>query len=293
MVAISLKENSGDLRKRPPCRKLGLLSQRAAETMGFRLVECGSWILIKLKKCGPCLNVTLWQKTLRMVYRIKKRREYYLSDPAYGLITFVQKRVLLPADWPTMRMSRPKKAFTLLLEATSPTLKAENGKIRKASLRFLFRYLFNYKNLNHPCFVSDCWWAVCYSLIFPFYNQSIVDVWSRNQDIWVYYYIGAVCSGSCSLWRSYELWKCSSWILLHLSNPRLISPWSPIFSSADGTYRSPILIPAWPEISCSESNDHRRIIEKLLTGPHSALFRFLNLMFLVAVWSIIGHHYFF
>lgn len=58
----------------------------------------------------------------------------------------------------------------------------------KRSLRFLFRYLFNYKNL----LVQLCIGLLVGSLlqlIFPFLTQSIVDVGIQNQDIGFIYLV--------------------------------------------------------------------------------------------------------
>lgn len=108
-----------------------------------------------------------------VVYQIKKDA-VYRSDPAYGLITlskkeFIGRRIGNNADEQT------KEGVTLLLEATPDFKKLKWEDQEKRSLRFLFRYLFNYKNLIIQLCIGLLVGSLL-QLIFPFLTQSIVDV---------------------------------------------------------------------------------------------------------------------
>jgi len=227
----------------------------------------------------PCLWLYIMTKNhFVVVYRIKKDA-VYLSDPAYGLITLSKKEFI--ARWiGNNAMSRPKKALRYFWKPL-PTLKAEMGRSRKAfASSFCFAIYLTIK-IWSSSFVSDCWWAVCLQLIFPFLTQSIVDVGIQNQDIGFIYMV-LFAQIMPLLWVRTSVEVLRSWILLHLSTRINISLVSDFFHQADDLPISYFDTRMTGDIM-QRINDHRRI-EKLLTGPHSApCFRFLTWLFFGAV----------
>jgi ATP-binding cassette subfamily B protein len=248
----------------------------AAEAMGFRTIGA-KLDFDKLKNAPLPLIVHYDKNHFVVVYRIKKDA-VYLSDPAYGLITLSKKEFI--ARWIGNNADeQTKEGITLLLEATPDFKKLKWEDQEKRSLRFLFRYLFNYKNL----IVQLCIGLLVGSLlqlIFPFLTQSIVDVGIQNQDIGFIY---MVLFAQIMLFMgrtSVEVLR--SWILLHLSTRINISLVSDFFIKLMNLPISYFDTRMTGDIM-QRINDHRRI-ETLLTGTTlSTLFSFFNLIVFGAV----------
>lgn len=248
----------------------------AAESIGFKTI--GAKLDFNRLKQAPLPLIVHWDKNhFVVVYRIRKGT-VYLSDPAYGLINltkeeFISRWIGNNADENT------KQGITLLVEATPDfkKLKWEDGD--KRSLRFLFRYLFNYKNL----LVQLCIGLLVGSLlqlIFPFLTQSIVDVGIQNQDIGFIY---LVLMAQVMLFfgrTSVEVFR--SWILLHLSTRINISLVSDFFIKLMNLPIAYFDTRMTGDIM-QRIGDHRRI-ENLLTGTTlSTLFSFFNFFVFGAV----------
>jgi ATP-binding cassette subfamily B protein len=248
----------------------------AAEAMGFRTIGA-KLDFDKLKNAPLPLIVHYDKNHFVVVYRIKKDA-VYLSDPAYGLITLSKKEFI--ARWIGNNADeQTKEGITLLLEATPDFKKLKWEDQEKRSLRFLFRYLFNYKNL----IVQLCIGLLVGSLlqlIFPFLTQSIVDVGIQNQDIGFIYMV-LIAQIMLFMGRtSVEVLR--SWILLHLSTRINISLVSDFFIKLMNLPISYFDTRMTGDIM-QRINDHRRI-ETLLTGTTlSTLFSFFNLIVFGAV----------
>jgi len=248
----------------------------AAETMGFRTIGA-KLDFDKLKNAPLPLIVHYDKNHFVVVYRIKKDA-VYLSDPAYGLITLSKKEFI--ARWIGNNADeQTKEGITLLLEATPDFKKLKWEDQEKRSLRFLFRYLFNYKNLIIQLCIGLLVGSLL-QLIFPFLTQSIVDVGIQNQDIGFIY---MVLFAQIMLFMgrtSVEVLR--SWILLHLSTRINISLVSDFFIKLMNLPISYFDTRMTGDIM-QRINDHRRI-EKLLTGTTlSTLFSFFNLIVFGAV----------
>lgn len=248
----------------------------AAESIGFKTI--GSKLDFNRLKTAHLPLIAHWDKNhFVVVYRIGKDI-VYLSDPSYGLIRlskseFIARWIGNGADDAT------KEGITLLLEVTPDFKKLKWEDSDKRSLRFLFRYLFNYKNL----LVQLCIGLLVGSLlqlIFPFLTQSIVDVGTQNQDIGFIY---LVLMAQVMLFfgrTSVEVFR--SWILLHLSTRINISLVSDFFIKLMNLPIAYFDTRMTGDIM-QRIGDHRRI-ENLLTGTTlSTLFSFFNFFVFGAV----------
>uniref|UniRef100_UPI0018E587BA peptidase domain-containing ABC transporter n=1 Tax=Pleomorphovibrio marinus TaxID=2164132 RepID=UPI0018E587BA len=267
-----IRENSETTRSGSNLLKLS----EAAEFIGFKTI--GAKLDFNRLKEAPLPLIVHWDKNhFVVVYRIKKDK-VYLSDPAYGLIhltksEFISRWIGNGADDAT------KEGITLLLEVTPDFKRLKWEEEDKRSLRFLFRYLFNYKNL----LVQLCIGLLVGSLlqlIFPFLTQSIVDVGIQNQDIG-FIYLVLMAQVMLFMGRtSVEVFR--SWILLHLStriNICLVSDFFiKLMSLPIAYFDTRMTGDIMQRIS-----DHRRI-ENLLTGTSlSTLFSFFNFFVFGAV----------
>ncbi|MEE4197079.1 MAG: cysteine peptidase family C39 domain-containing protein, partial [Bacteroidales bacterium] len=248
----------------------------AAESIGFKTI--GAKLDFNRLRQARLPLIAHWDKNhFVVVYRIKKG-QVYLSDPAYGLIRlskteFIARWIGNGADDAT------KEGITLLLEVTPDFKRMKWEEEDKRSLRFLFRYLFNYKNL----LVQLCIGLLVGSLlqlIFPFLTQSIVDVGIQNQDIG-FIYLVLLAQIMLFVGRtSVEVFR--SWILLHLSTRINISLVSDFFIKLMNLPIAYFDTRMTGDIM-QRIGDHRRI-ENLLTGTTlSTLFSFFNFFVFGAV----------
>lgn len=248
----------------------------AAESIGFKTI--GAKLNFHKLKNAPLPLIVHWDKNhFVVVYRIKNNK-VYISDPSYGLISlskeeFIGRWIGNGADENT------KEGITLLVDLTPDFKKLKWEDSDKRSLRFLFRYLFNYKNL----LVQLCIGLLVGSLlqlIFPFLTQSIVDVGIQNQDIGFIY---VVLMAQVMLFfgrTSVEVFR--SWILLHLSTRINISLVSDFFIKLMNLPIAYFDTRMTGDIM-QRIGDHRRI-ENLLTGTTlSTLFSFFNFFVFGAV----------
>jgi len=248
----------------------------AAEAMGFRTIGA-KLDFGKLKNAPLPLIVHYDKNHFVVVYRIKKDA-VYLSDPAYGLITLSKKEFI--ARWIGNNADeQTKEGVTLLLEATPDFKKLKWEDQEKRSLRFLFRYLFNYKNLIIQLCIGLLVGSLL-QLIFPFLTQSIVDVGIQNQDIGFIYLV--LFAQIMLFFGRTSVEVLRSWILLHLSTRINISLVSDFFIKLMNLPISYFDTRMTGDIM-QRINDHRRI-ENLLTGTTlSTLFSFFNLIVFGAV----------
>jgi len=248
----------------------------AAESMGFKTI--GAKLNFEKLKHSPLPLIVHWDKQhFVVVYRIKKD-VVYISDPAYGLIhyskaEFISRWIGNNADEQT------KEGITLLLEPTPVFRKMKWEDKEKRSLTFLFKYLFNYKNLIAQLAIGLLVGSLL-QLIFPFLTQSIVDFGIQNQDI-NFIYLVLFAQIMLFLGRmSVEVLR--SWILLHLTTRINISLVSDFFIKLMNLPISYFDTRMTGDIM-QRIGDHRRI-ENLLTGTTlSTLFSFFNLIVFGAV----------
>lgn len=244
----------------------------AAEALGFRtiIVKISN---IKLQEAPlPC--ILFWNKNHYVVlYKILKDN-YYISDPAYGLIKY-NKHEFLERWIGNHADDNIEEGIALLLQ---PSPKFDELEIEKdgerLDLGFLFKYLSQYKSLIWQLAIGLLSGSLL-QLIFPFLTQSIVDVGINNSDINFIYLILfaqlALFMGRTAI----EVMR--SWILLHLTIRVNISLISDFFiklmnlpiSYFDTRMTGDIL---------QRINDHERIESILTVSSMNVLFSAFNLL---------------
>lgn len=241
----------------------------AAETIGFKTI--GARIdFLRLKNAVLPLIVHWEQNHFVVVYKIKNDI-IYVSDPAYGLVTYNKSEFLL--RWiGNEATDTTKEGITLLLEVTPRFKESDWESVDKKSISFLFKYLFKYKSLLIQLGVGLLVGSLL-QLIFPFLTQSIVDVGIQNQDIG-FIYVVLLAQVMLFLGRtSVDIFR--SWILLHLSTRINISLVSDFFIKLMNLPISYFDTRMTGDIM-QRIGDHRRI-EQLLTGSTlSTLFSLFN-----------------
>jgi len=230
----------------------------AAESMGFKTIAL-KLSFEKLKE-APMPLIAHWKKShFVVIYKITKN-EVFISDPAYGLITYSQREFI--KNWiGNNANNNTQEGIALILEIT-PYFKQKAWKKEDVgSFKFIYQYLFKYKGLIGQLSLGLLI-ASLFQLVFPFLTQSIVDVGIQNQDInFIYLILLAqimlfIGKASVDIFRG--------WILLHLSTRLNISLVSDFFIKL---MKLPI---AYFDTRMTGDimqriNDHSRI-ENLLTG---------------------------
>tara|TARA_R110002073_G_scaffold72537_1_gene177068 strand:+ start:28027 stop:30228 length:2202 start_codon:yes stop_codon:yes gene_type:complete len=248
----------------------------AAEAIGFKTIG----VKIDFQKLNeiPLPLIVHWNKNhFVVVYKIKNNL-IYISDPAYGLITY-SKEEFLPHWIGSNAKEDTKEGIALLLEVTPKFRELDWDKTNKKSFKFLFQYLFKYKNLLVQLLIGLLVGSLL-QLIFPFLTQSIVDVGIQNQDI-NFIYVILIAQLMLFVGRtSVDIFR--SWILLHLSTRINISLVSDFFIKLMNLPIAYFDTRMTGDIM-QRINDHNRI-ERLLTGSTlSTLFSMMNLVVFGAV----------
>lgn len=249
----------------------------AAEAIGFK--SLGIKIDYDKLKEAPLPIIVHWNKNhFVVVYKIKKD-VIYISDPAYGLITYTKEDFI--KRWiGSNATDNTKEGVVLLLEVTPKFHNLKNWKeTDKKSFRFLFQYLFKYKNLLLQLVIGLLVGSI-FQLIFPFLTQSIVDVGIQNQDI-DFIYIVLIAQVMLFIGQT-SVGVFRSWILLHLSTRINISLVSDFFIKLMNLPIAYFDTRMTGDIM-QRINDHKRI-ETLLTGTTlNTLFSMFNLFVFGAV----------
>ena len=249
---------------------LGL--SEASENLGFR--SLGVKIsLAALKDISlPC--IIHWNKNhFAVLYKIKKET-FFISDPAYGLISYNENEFL--SHWiGNNATEQTEEGIALLLEPSAKFYDNDfETKEKSFGFSFLTRYIFKYKRFLWQLVIGLIA-ASLLQLIFPFLTQSVVDVGIKNQDI---HFIYLILFAQLALFvgrTSIEVIR--SWILLHLSTRINISLVSDFFIKLmnlpiaffDTRMTGDIL---------QRINDHKRIERILTTSSLSVLFSMVNLI---------------
>lgn len=246
----------------------------AAENIGFKTLGVKiDFPTLKEEVPLPC--IVHWNKYhFVVVYKIDKNNTIYVSDPAYGLITYTKEEFIRfwignNADETT------EEGITLLLETTPDFSQNEWEKDNTPrSFSFLYRYLFKYKGLLSQLIVGLIGASIL-SLLFPFLTQSIVDIGIQNQDINFIYLI--LLAQLMLFLGQTGIEVIRSWILLHLSTRINISIVSDFFiklmklpiSFFDTRMTGDIM---------QRINDHSRIEQLLTNTSLNTLFSLINIL---------------
>jgi ATP-binding cassette subfamily B protein len=145
----------------------------AAEAIGFK--SLGVKLDFDTLRDASFPFIVHWNKThFVVVYNIKKD-VVYVSDPSFGLITYIKNDFI--TRWIGNNATEDtKEGIALLLEITPKFKQINWEETDKKSFRFLFQYLFKYKNLLIQLVIGLIVGSMM-QLILPFLTQSIVVIW--------------------------------------------------------------------------------------------------------------------
>lgn len=197
----------------------------AAEKIGFRTVGAQIDYLTIEQIPLPC--IAYWNRTHFVVVYNIKNDVVYISDPAYGLISYSKDDFI--KNWIGNNSKDIDEGIILALEPTPQFLDNDwetPSSDKKRTFFFILKYLSKYKNLAFQIFLG-LFIGTLLSLILPFLTQSVVDIGIQNQNINFIYLILVgqimIFIGNSSL----EIIR--GWILLHLSTRINISLVSDFF----------------------------------------------------------------
>lgn len=244
----------------------------AAESIGFRSLGVNLNIEKLTEVPLPC--ILHWNKVHFVVLYKIRNNKFYVSDPAYGLLSYNQDEFL--KHWiGNNATSKTKEGIALLLEPTTKFYNTDfHTEKQTFGFKLLSKYVLKYKNFLWQL-VIGLLAASLLQLIFPFLTQSIVDVGIKNQDI-NFIYLILFAQLALFIGRT-AIEVIRSWILLHLSTRINISLVSDFFIKLmnlpiaffDARMTGDIL---------QRINDHERIERMLTTTSLNVLFSMVNLV---------------
>ena len=260
----------------------------AAEIVGFRTLGIKTDADTLSEIHLPC--ILHWNKDHYVVlYKIKKDN-YYISDPAFGLIQynkqdFIKFWIGNNADEST------QEGILLMLEATPKFFQSDFDKEENKGLGFalLSQYVLRYKSFLIQLSIGLLAGSLL-QLIFPFLTQSIVDIGIQNQNIHFIYLILFAQLFLFAGKTGIELIR--SWILLHLSTRISISLISDFFIKLMNLPISFFDVRMTGDIM-QRINDHHRIEKILTTSSLNVLFSVLNMFVLGGVLAYFNLQIFF
>lgn len=255
----------------------------AAESLGFRTLGVKLTINTIKEATLPC--ILHWENNHFVVlYKIKKDT-FYISDPAYGLLTYSKEKFL--KSWIGNNVKEnTMEGVALLLEPTPKFFNSDFDQDKSDfGFKFLSKYVFRYKRFLWQLVIGLIA-ASLLQVIFPFLTQSVVDVGIKNQDI---HFIYLILFAQLALFigrTAIEVIR--SWILLHLSMRINISLVSDFFIKLmnlpiaffDTKMTGDIL---------QRINDHKRVERILTTSSLNVLFSMVNLVvfsFVLAYYNL-------
>lgn len=256
----------------------------AAEEIGFRSLGVKITANSLKEAALPC--ILHWNKNHYVVLYDIRKMNFYISDPAHGLLTYTKEEFL--ERWIGKNATdETEEGIALLLETTpkfyeSPFTPEEGTK--KLGFKFLSQYIFKYKSFLWQLVIGLVAGSLL-QLIVPFLTQSIVDVGIKNQDI-NFIYLILLAQLFLFLGRT-AIEVIRSWILLHLSTRINISLVSDFFIKLMNLPISFFDVRMTGDI-LQRINDHRRIEQILTTSSLNVLFSMVNLLvfgFVLAYYS--------
>lgn len=258
---------------------LGL--SEASEKIGFRSLGVKITLERLLEAPLPC--ILHWNKNHYAVLYKTKKDNFFISDPAHGLLIYKKDQFL--NHWIGNNVTdQTEEGIALLLEPTAKFYSSDFVNDKSGfGFWFLSKYVFKYKQFLWQL-VIGLMAASVLQLIFPFLTQSIVDVGIKNQDI---HFIYLILFAQLALFiGKTAIEVIRSWILLHLSTRINISLVSDFFIKLmnlpiaffDTRMTGDIL---------QRINDHKRVEQILTTSSLNVLFSMVNLI----VFSLVLAYY--
>ncbi len=256
----------------------------ATEKMGFHSI--GAQLSYKKLTDIPLPCILHWnEEHFVVLYKVKKNK-VYISDPAYGLITYGPKEFI--KSWIGYNADANKEEGVALLMEPSPKFydkgQKKKGK-QKFNFSFISRYLFKYKKFILQLAIG-LFAGSLLQLIIPFLTQSIVDVGIQNQDI-NFIYLILFAQLFLFLGRT-ALEVIRGWILLHLSTRINISLVSDFFIKLMNLPMAFFDAKMTGDLM-QRISDHKRIEKILTTSSLNVLFSMVNFVifgFVLAYYSL-------
>lgn len=254
----------------------------AAEEIGLRTLA------VKISLAGiqnaPLPLILHWNKNHYVVLYEIRKRNFFISDPAHGLLTYSKKQFL--EGWIGKNATdETEEGIALLLETTPKFYQKEFEKEERLGFKFLSKYVLKYKSFLWQLIIGLLAASVL-QLIVPFLTQSVVDVGIKNQDI-NFIYLILLAQLFLFLGRT-AIEVIRSWILLHLSTRINISLVSDFFIKLMALPISFFDVRMTGDI-LQRINDHRRIERILTTSSLNVMFSMFNLLvfgFVLAYYSL-------
>lgn len=184
----------------------------AAEELGIK--SLGVKINLEKLNKAPLPCILHWNKNHYVVLYKIKNNEYFVSDPAHGLLKYSEKEFL--NNWIGDKdNNRNIEGTVLLLETTSSFFEGDFPEEKSnLSISFALKYVLKYKKFIWQL-VFGLLAGSLLQLIFPFLTQAVVDIGIENQDL-NFIYLILLAQLLLFIGRtSIEIIR--SWILLHLS----------------------------------------------------------------------------
>jgi ATP-binding cassette subfamily B protein len=184
----------------------------AAEELGIK--SLGVKINLEKLNKAPLPCILHWNKNHYVVLYKIKNNEYFVSDPAHGLLKYSEKEFV--NNWIGNKdNNRNIEGTVLLLETTSSFFEGDFPEEKSnLSISFALKYILKYKKFIWQL-VFGLLAGSLLQLIFPFLTQAVVDIGIENQDL-NFIYLILLAQLLLFIGRtSIEIIR--SWILLHLS----------------------------------------------------------------------------
>lgn len=249
----------------------------AAESLGFRTL--GVLVDFNALKEAPFPCIIHWNNQhFVVVYKIDKNELVYLSDPAYGLITYPKKEFI--KFWIGEGSDENTEGIVLMLDPTPAFFEDPSEKDDKVlNFSFLSKYFLRYKSLLFQIFVGLVVSSIL-SLMLPFLTQSIVDIGIQNQDL-NFVYLILIAQIMLFIGKT-GIEIIRSWILLHLSTRVNISIISDFFIKL---MKLPInyFDTRMTGDLMQRINDHHRIEQLLTSSSINTVFSLINIVVFSAV----------
>lgn len=153
----------------------------AAEKIGLWAL-CGKTTIKQLSETTlPC--ILHWnQNHFVVLYKIKKKRIFYIADPGKGLIKY--PLVEFKRHWISTISNNDEKGIVMFLKPTEKFW--ETNIIDLSQEQYPFRFLFGYIKQYRKYFIQiilGLLLSCILQLIMPFLTQSIVDIGIKHKDI--------------------------------------------------------------------------------------------------------------
>ncbi|WP_082120678.1 peptidase domain-containing ABC transporter [Pedobacter sp. BMA] len=251
----------------------------AAEKIGFRTTALK--LYLKELKDTELPMILHWNQNHFVVLHRVKGNNYYVADPAKGLIVYSENE--FRKSW--LPKHGQGEGIALLLSPSPDFFEQESDHQPALTFTYLLRYLYQYKSLVIQLFVGLGVGSLL-QLILPFLTQSVVDIGINTRNL-NFIYIILIAQTMLFVGRM-SVDFIRSWILLHISTRINISILTDFLiklmklpiSFFDTKMTGDIM---------QRMNDQKRI-ESFLTGPTlNVIFSLFNLIifsFVLAYYNL-------